>query len=93
MAKTDYTIEAQQNLIKIVHYLATDVTRHTTAGEIAEALEISKSKTMWTLHNLRERGWTEQSGDGWRLGVGIVKISTAVQKGISDTAQRYLGGA
>lgn len=91
MGKTDYTNESQQNLIKITHYLATDVTRHTTIGEIAEALELTKSKVQWTLHNLRERGWAEQSGDGWRLGTAIAKISEGIRKAHADSLQRYLG--
>lgn len=91
MGKTDYTIESQQNLIKIVHYLATDVTRHTTIGEIAEALELTKSKVQWTLHNLRERGWVEQSGDGWRLGMSISRIAENVRKAHADSLQKYLG--
>ena len=89
--KTDFTIEAQQNLIKTVHYLATDVTRHCTIGEISEALALTKNKVQWTLHNLRERGWVEQSGDGWRLGQAIARIAEAIRKAHADSLQRYLG--
>lgn len=91
--KTDYTIEAQQNLIRVVQYLATDVTRHATVGEIEEALDLSYTKVTWTLHNLRERGWAEQNGDGWRLGPGLARIAETVRKGLADSVQRYLGGA
>ena len=91
MGKTDFTIESQQNLMKIVHYLAADVTRHSTIGEMAEALELTKSKVQWTLHNMRERGWAEQSGDGWRLGQGIARIAEQVRKAHADSLQKYLG--
>lgn len=88
--KTDYTIVPQQNLIKVVMYLATDVTRHTTVREIAEALELKPQVVSWTLHNLRERAWVEQSGDGWRLGPGLSRLAESVRKGLADSVQRYL---
>ncbi len=88
--KTDYTIEAQQNLMRIVQYLATDVTRVMSQKEIEEALELSYNKVNFALHNLRMQNWAEQVADGWRLSPLISKISIAVQKGITDTAKRYL---
>jgi DNA-binding IclR family transcriptional regulator len=89
--KTDYTIDTQQNLMKIVGWLATDVTRHSTVTEVAEALDISQNQVFRTFCNLQERGWVERSGEGWRLGPGISKISESVRKGLSDTMHRYLG--
>jgi DNA-binding IclR family transcriptional regulator len=89
--KTDYTIDTQQNLMKIVGWLATDVTRHSTVTEISQALDISQNQVFRTLSNLQERSWVERSGEGWRLGPGIAKISEAVRKGLGDTLQRYLG--
>ena len=93
MAKTDYINESQQNLIKIVGYLATDVTRNSTIKDICEALELSYSKVNWTLHNLRERGWVEQNGDGWRLGAGLGQISERIRKSFALAAERYLGAS
>jgi DNA-binding IclR family transcriptional regulator len=89
--KTDYTNESQQNLMRIVQYLATDVTRVMSQREIEEALELSYSKVNFTLHNLRMQNWTEQVADGWRLSPLIVRIADSVRKGFADTAQRYLG--
>lgn len=89
--KTDYTTDTQQDLMKVVHWLATDVTRYSTITEISTALDISSNKVYRTLMNLRDRGWVEKSGEGWRLGPGISKISEAVRKGLIDTMQRYLG--
>lgn len=89
--KTDYTNESQQNLMRTVQYLATDVTRVMGQKELEEALELSYSKVNFTLHNLRMAGWAEQVADGWRLSPLIVKIAVSVQKGLADTAQRYLG--
>jgi DNA-binding IclR family transcriptional regulator len=91
--KTDYTIEAQQNLMRIVQYLATDVTRVVVQKEIEEALELSYSKVNFALHNLRMQGWSEQVADGWRLCPLIVKIAVAAHKGIADTMARYGGTA
>ncbi len=91
--KTDYKIEAQQNLMKIVQYLATDVTRVMSQKEIEEALELSYNKVNFALHNLRIAGWAEQVADGWRLSPLIVRIADSVRKGLADTAARYLGGA
>lgn len=89
--KADYTIDTQQNLMRVVGWLATDVTRFSTVTEVSQALEISVNQTFRTMHNLAERGWVERSGEGWRLGQGITKISEAVRKGLGDTLQRYLG--
>lgn len=89
--KTDYTIEAQQNLMRIVQYLATDVTRVMSQKEIEEALALTYNRVNFALHNLRMAGWAEQVADGWRLSPLIVRIADSVRKGLADTAQRYLG--
>ena len=89
--KTDYTNVSQQNLMKIVQYLATDVTRVMGQKEIEEALELSYNQVNFTLHNLRMDGWAEQVADGWRLSPLIVKIAVAAHRGIADTMARYGG--
>jgi DNA-binding IclR family transcriptional regulator len=91
--KSDYTNETQQNLMRVVGWLAADVTRPATVGEISEALELSDSKVRWTLYNLKMTAWVEQSGDGWRLSAGLAQIAERVRKGIAASAERYLGGA
>lgn len=91
--KTDFTNDSQQNLMKIVQYMATDITRVMSVQEIQDALELTYSKVTWTLHNLRMQGWAEQVADGWRLSPLIVRIADSVRKGLADTAQRYLGTA
>ena len=88
--KTDFTNESQQNLMKIVEYLATDVFRSTTAQEICEALGISKSKAYWTLQNLKDAGWVEQIADGWKLGPRLPRIAEKVRKGIEENIKLYL---
>ncbi len=90
--KTDYTTDTQQQLMKIVGWLATDITRFSTVTEISAALDISTNQVFRTMYNLHERAWVERSGEGWRLGAGISRISESVRKGIGDTLQRYLGG-
>ena len=90
--KTDYTNESQQNLMKVVQYMATDVTRVMSVQEIMDALELKYNSVTWTLHNLRMQGWAEQVADGWRLSPLIVKIAVAAHRGIADTMARY-GGA
>lgn len=93
MAKTDYTNPSQQNLMKIVGWLATDVTRTATIKEICDGLDLTAAKVNWTLHNLRERGWVEQTGGGWRLSSGLAQIAERVRKGMAASVERYLGGA
>lgn len=88
--KTDFTNESQQNLMKIVEYLATDVFRSTTAQEICEALGISKSKAYWTLQNLELAGWVEQQAEGWKLGPRLPRIAEKVRKGIEENIKLYL---
>lgn len=92
--KTDFTNESQQNLMKIVECLATDVFRPMTTQEICDALGITKSKAYWTLQNLvgdgNKLGWVEQVADGWRLGPRLPKIAEIVRKGIADNVKQYL---
>ncbi|GAB62684.1 MAG: hypothetical protein DWB56_14745 [Candidatus Jettenia sp.] len=88
--KTDYKNESQQNLIKIVKYLAKDVFRPVTPQEIIDALGLSKSKATWTLHNLKLGGWAEQVSTGWRLSPELVKIADSVRSTLKDVMQKYL---
>lgn len=92
--KTDFTNESQQNLMRIVECLATDVFRPMTTQEISDALGITKSKAYWTLQNLvgdgSRLGWVEQVADGWRLGPRMPKIAELVRKGIADNVKQYL---
>ena len=89
-AKTDYFVETQENLMRIVEFLATDVFRPTTVKELCQALEITQNKVVWALYNLRRRDWVEQVGDSWRLSPRIVKIADSVRAGIGQNIQRYL---
>jgi predicted Rossmann fold nucleotide-binding protein DprA/Smf involved in DNA uptake len=89
--KTDFESETQQNLMKIVMYLATDVLRPTTMKEIQDALGLTYNKTLWSLQNLKLAGWAEQIADGWRLGPRLPRIAEDVRKGITDTVKRYIG--
>lgn len=92
--KTDFTNEAQQNLIKIVHFLATDVTRATTVQELVDALGgmMTKNQIYWTLQNLLIGGWVVQEADGWKLCPdGMNKIAQKVSRGVAETVKKYLG--
>jgi len=89
--KTDFTNETQQNLMKIVEFLATDVFRPTTVKEIVDALGMTTSKAVWALHNLMIRDWAEQVGDSWRLSPRIVKIADSVRANMGESMRRYLG--
>lgn len=89
--KTDFTNETQQNLMRIVEYLATDVFRPTTVKEIMDALEISQNKATWALHNLRIGGWAEQIADAWRLSPRIVRIADSVRANLGENVKRYTG--
>ncbi|MDP3013864.1 MAG: hypothetical protein Q8M92_06440, partial [Candidatus Subteraquimicrobiales bacterium] len=92
--KTDFTNESQQNLMKIVEYLSTDVFRVVTTQEICDALGITKSKAYWTLQNLSgdgsKQGWVEQIADGWKLGPRLPRIAEKVRKGIEANIKQYL---
>lgn len=89
--KTDYTNETQQNLMRIVEYLATDVFKPTPVKEIADALSITYSKAMWALHNLKSKDWAEQVGDCWRLSPRVVRIADSVRQNLTENNKRYLG--
>jgi DNA-binding IclR family transcriptional regulator len=89
-AKTDYFVEAQENLMRVVEFLATDVFRPSTVKDLCDALSISQNKVVWVLYNLRRRDWAEQVGDSWRLSPRIVRIADSVRAGIGQNIQRYL---
>lgn len=86
----DYKNESQQNLIKIVEYLARDVFKPATTQEIMEALALTKSKAHWTLHNLKIGGWVEQASSGWRLSPELVKIADSVRATLKEVMHKYL---
>ena len=88
--KTDFENETQQNLMKIVEFLAADVFKVTTLKEIMDALELTQSKAYWALKNLVIRGWVDEQGDGWRLSPRIVKIADSVRANLGNTVRRYL---
>lgn len=89
--KTNFETETQQNLMRVVEYLSTDVFKTTTVKEICDALNLTYNKTTWTLHNLAIRGWAEQIADGWKLSPRIVKIADSVRANLLETSKRYLG--
>jgi len=82
-------VETQQNLMKIVEYLAVDVFRPSTVTEICNALDITYDKTLWALHNLSVRGWAERVAHGWRLSPRIVKIAYLARTNLEDTVKKY----
>ena len=88
--KTDYRNESQQNLMRIVEFLATDIVRPSTVQEIVDALEIPYSKVNWTLHNLLQNGWAEQKANGWRLSPRISRIADSVRTSLDATVRQYL---
>lgn len=89
--KTDYENEGQQNLIKVVKYLAKDVFKPVTPQEIMDTFGLSKSKAIWTLHNLAIGGWAEQLSNGWRLSPELVKIADSVRANLKEAMEKYLG--
>lgn len=89
--KTNFESETQQNLIRIVEYLSSDVLRPVTIKEIQGAFDLSYNKALWTLQNLKLAGWVEQTADSWRLGPRLPKIAQDVRKSIADTVKGYLG--
>lgn len=82
-------VETQQNLMKIVEYLAVDVFRPSAVTEICNALDITHDKTLRVLHNLSVRGWAEQVAHGWRLSPRIVKIAYLARTNLEDTVKKY----
>ncbi|GAB4485921.1 MAG: hypothetical protein OHK006_12860 [Thermodesulfovibrionales bacterium] len=90
-AKGDYALEAQQNLMRIVEYMETDVLRPISTKDLCIALDLTPNKVTWALYNLRMRGWAEQVGDQWRLGQRVGMIAESVRNAHSESLQKYLG--
>jgi hypothetical protein len=88
--ETNYKNETQQNLIKVVEYLARDIFKPTTPQEIMTALGLTKSKAIWTLYNLKLGGWAEQTASGWRLSPAIAKIAESIRATLKEVIHKYL---
>lgn len=91
MAERNYKNEAQQNLIRVVEYLAEDILQAKTQKELAEALDISKDQAFRTLWNLKDRGWIEESANGFRLSPRLTMIADRLRQAVADTLRSYLG--
>ncbi len=92
-ADRTYKNEAQQNLVRMVEYLAEDILQAKTQKELAEALGISKDQAFRTLWNLKDRGWAEESANGFRLSPRLTMIADKLRRAVADTLDAYLGKA
>jgi hypothetical protein len=89
--KTNFTTQTQQDLMKIIEWMAVDVMRPQTLKEIMDGCDLSYNKTLWAVQNMKLRGWAEDVADGWRLSSRLPRIAEDVRKGIAETGKRYLG--
>lgn len=89
--KTDFTTETQQNLMRIVEYMASDVMRPVPMQELQQALDLSYNRVLWALKNMEIKGWAENVADGWRLGPRLPRIAEDVRRSIIETSKKYLG--
>ncbi len=85
-----YVNENQQQMMKVVEYLAQDILIPKTQREIMEALGFSRDQVFRTLWNLKDREWVEELAQGHRLAPKIVMISDRLRLAVADTLRKYL---
>jgi len=78
--------------MRVVEYLAEDALTPKTRKELAEALDISPDAAWRTLWNLREAGWVEEAGGGYRIAPRIVVIADSFRRALADTIKKYSSG-
>lgn len=85
-----YTNDNQQNLMRVIEYLAQDILIPKSQQELAEVLDLSKDKVFRTLWNLEEEGWVEASAGGYRLSPRMTIISDRLRLAVADTLRKYI---
>ena len=96
----DYTNEAQQRILRLVHLLAGQEVHGLSLTEVAGGMGIAAPKAMRDLHNLEAAGWCRRMHSGrWCLAAGAVRplanIQAAVSRGRAEMDRietEYLGG-
>ena len=90
MADRDYTNDNQQNLMRVIEYLAQDILIPKSQQELAEVLDLSKDKVFRTLWNLEEQGWVEASAGGYRLSPRMTRISDQLRLAVADVIRKHI---
>lgn len=96
--KTDYTVETQQRLIKVIFALFSDVVTGLAPGALAAAVGCPASAITRDLDNLLTAGLVEQdeSTGAWRLTARLpqqaIKALASIdraEKRVQETRQRF----
>lgn len=87
-----YTNENQQNIMRVVEYMAEDILSAKTQKELMDALGMSRDQTFRTCWNLTDRGWIEESARGYRLSPRLTIISDRLRLAVADTLRTYMPG-
>lgn len=87
---TDYTVESQQRLMRLVSELASHPLDGMANAQIAERLCVTRSTVTRDLANLRATGWAEQIPETgrWRCGPAVIRLSVAHATAMSRAQQR-----
>lgn len=93
MAERKYTNESQQNMGKVVMYLAQDILVPKSQKELAEALNLSKSQAHGTIWNLIDLGWVEENAGAYRLSPRMTIISDRLRLAVADVIEKYIPNA
>ncbi|MDA8106180.1 MAG: hypothetical protein M0Z71_12485 [Nitrospiraceae bacterium] len=88
--KRDYRNDSQQQMIRVTDYLAQDILSPKTAGEISDALGLSKDQVFRTAWNLIDAGWVEESARGYRLSPRITTYGERLRLAVADTLHKYI---
>lgn len=86
-----YTIDAQQNLMSIVEFLAGKILKKTSIQQLVDGVGLKRDVVFRALQNLVDRGWVEDD-NGYRLGPVLVRFSEQFRVQVVGTLEVYLGG-
>lgn len=99
---SDYTVEAQQRILRLINVLAGNEITGLTPAEIAREQRCSASLVTRDLANLQEAGFAEKVAEtgAWRLAPPIVQIAMRhmvalerAERRLKEITNRYSRGA
>ena len=85
-----YITESQQNMGRVVEYMAQDILIPKSQKELMETLNLSRDQAFRTIWNLMYLGWVEENAGAYRLSPKMTMISDRLRLAVADTIRKYI---
>jgi len=85
-----YITESQQNMGRVVEYMAQDILIPKSQKELMETLNLSRDQAFRTIWNLMHLGWVEENAGAYRLSPKLTTISDRLRLAVADTIRKYI---